>query len=193
VSKRVFIDTNILVYAEQPAEGKKHLRARALRDEHAAATTAVISTQILQEYFNTAVNKLKMPAALAQWHVQALSRLDVVLIDSAIVLGAIDLHRLHYLSIWDALVIKAAHVSNCSVVLTEDMSHGQIIDGVRIENPFLPPGTAAEPRARYLAMPELQYVDGQRSAGAARSSAEPAAKPASSRRSPAQRTSARAR
>jgi predicted nucleic acid-binding protein len=53
-----------------------------------------------------------------------------------IILGAIDLHRLHALSFWDALVVKAASVAGCGRLLSEDLNHGQAIGGITIENPF---------------------------------------------------------
>jgi predicted nucleic acid-binding protein len=51
--------------------------------------------------------------------------------------GAIDLHRLYGYAYWDSLVIRCALVSGCKVILSEDMQHGQVIDGLRIVNPFL--------------------------------------------------------
>ena len=53
------------------------------------------------------------------------------------VLTAIQVHRLHTISYWDALILHTAKKSGCGVVLSEDMNHGQVIDGVRIVNPFL--------------------------------------------------------
>jgi len=53
------------------------------------------------------------------------------------VLAAIDLHRLHGFSYWDSLILQCARQSGCSVLLSEDMQNGQIVDGVKIVNPFL--------------------------------------------------------
>ena len=53
------------------------------------------------------------------------------------VLAAIDLHRLHRISYWDSLILRCAIQSGCRVLLSEDMQHGQEIDGVRVVNPFL--------------------------------------------------------
>ena len=58
--------------------------------------------------------------------------------DSDDLLAAIDLHRLHGFSIWDALVVRAALVSRCRVLYTEDLQHGQRIDGLEVVNPFVP-------------------------------------------------------
>lgn len=49
----------------------------------------------------------------------------------------IDTHRLHGISFWDALVVRSAAAAGCTLLATEDLSHGQVIEGIRIENPFL--------------------------------------------------------
>lgn len=54
-----------------------------------------------------------------------------------LITGAVDLHLLHSLSVYDALILQAAVVSGCQRVLSEDMQHGASFGGVRIENPFL--------------------------------------------------------
>jgi len=68
--------------------------------------------------------------------VSRLSTLHTVQIDDALLLSAIDLHILHRLSFRDALVVKAASHASCGLLYSEDLSHGQMIDSVRVENPF---------------------------------------------------------
>jgi len=53
------------------------------------------------------------------------------------VLAAIDFHRLHRLSFWDSLILRMTKQAGCRVLLTEDLQHGQLIDGIRIVNPFI--------------------------------------------------------
>jgi predicted nucleic acid-binding protein len=72
----------------------------------------------------------------ARRKVEALAELEVVLVRPELIIGAIDLHRLHALSFWDALVIRCASAAGCRRIFSEDMAHGQTIDGVEIENPF---------------------------------------------------------
>jgi predicted nucleic acid-binding protein len=138
MSDRVFVDTNILLYADDAnkREKTKTMRARAVLGELVRERRAVISTQVLQEYFTNAVRKLGLSTARARLRVETFARLDVIIIRPELILGAIDLHRLHELSFWDALVIKSASAAGCARVLTEDMNDGQVIDGVKIENPF---------------------------------------------------------
>lgn len=136
MSDRVFVDTNIFVYADDLAAKTKRPRAREVLSELIAERRAVVSTQVMQEYFVTAIKKLGMSAERARSRVEVLNRLDVVVIRPEHVLGAIDLHRLHALSFWDALVIKSASAAGCARLLSEDLNDGQVIDGVTIENPF---------------------------------------------------------
>jgi predicted nucleic acid-binding protein len=92
---------------------------------------------VLQEYFVNATGKLKLDAVLAKRRVEVFSQFQVAEPAVADVLSAIDLHRLHGLSFWDSLILRCARQSGCRVLLSEDMQHGQVIDGVRIVNPFL--------------------------------------------------------
>lgn len=136
MSDRVFVDTNIFVYADDRAARTKRVRARTVLSELIRTRRAVVSTQVMQEYFVAAIKKLGLSPERARIRVQRLNRLDVVLIRPELILGAIDLCRLHALSFWDALVVRSASAAGCGRLLSEDMQDGQTIDGVRIENPF---------------------------------------------------------
>ena len=137
MSARVFLDTNVLVYADDADAGPKRDRAQAILRECFTGAHGVLSTQVLQEFFVVSTRKLGVAAEVARRKVELLARLDVVDIRVELILAAIDLHRLHAVSFWDALVVKCAAASGCGRLLTEDLHHGQTIDGVRIENPFL--------------------------------------------------------
>jgi predicted nucleic acid-binding protein len=96
-----------------------------------------VSTQVLQEFFVTATRKLGMAAEIARQRVETLAQLDNVLVRPELVLAAIDLHRLRSISFWNALVVQAAVAAGCARLLTEDLNAGEVINGVRIENPFV--------------------------------------------------------
>jgi predicted nucleic acid-binding protein len=98
--------------------------------------TGVLSTQVLQEYFVSATRKLRLDPAKARARIDVYLSFEVVSIRVDHVLGAIDLHRLRALSFWDALVVKCAAESGCDVLLSEDLQHGAVIEGVTVENPF---------------------------------------------------------
>ena len=134
---RVFFDTNVLVYADDRGAGKKTFVAQALIADALRANRGVVSTQVLQEFFVITTRKLGVPSEAARRKVELLARFDVVPVQLELILGGIDLHRLHGLSFWDALIVRAASTAGCARLLTEDLQHGQVIDGVRVENPFV--------------------------------------------------------
>jgi len=136
MSARSFFDTNVLVYADDKAAPTKQRRAVDLVVEHRRAGTGVVSLQVLQEYFVTVTRKLHVDARIARRKVELLAEFDVAAPDVSDILAAIDLHRLHEFSFWDALVVRAAKQSGCSILLSEDFQDAREIDGVRIVNPF---------------------------------------------------------
>ena len=136
MSARSFFDTNVLIYADDRSAPAKRRRAVELVAEHRRAGTGVVSLQVLQEYFVAATRKLQVDAATARRKVELLSEFDVAAPDLADILAAIDLHRLHGFSFWDALVFRAAKQSGCTVLLSEDLQDRREVDGVRIVNPF---------------------------------------------------------
>ena len=136
MAERIFIDTNVLLYADDLDAGDKRETAQSLLYQAYVEGNGVLSTQVLQEFFVASTRKLGVPAEVARRKVELLSRLDVVTIQPSLILDAIDLHRLHALSFWDALIVRAAAASGCRRLLTEDMQSGQVIAGVKIENPF---------------------------------------------------------
>ena len=136
MSGRVFLDTNILVYADDLDAGAKRERAQEILQDALTTGSGVVSTQVLQEFFVITTRKLGVEASIARRKVELLSRLDVVLVRLDLILGAIDLQRLNQISFWDALIVKCAAAAGCPRLVTEDLAHKQLIDGVQIENPF---------------------------------------------------------
>jgi predicted nucleic acid-binding protein len=133
---RSFFDTNVLIYADDKAAPAKQRRALDLVTEHRRAGTGVVSLQVLQEYFVTVTRKLHVEPSIARRKVELLAEFQVAAPDVSDILAAIDLHRLHNLSFWDALVIRSAKQSGCTVLFSEDMQHSREIDGLQIVNPF---------------------------------------------------------
>jgi len=136
VKERTFLDTNILIYADDLDGGDKREIAREILRDALTTGGGVVSTQVLQEFFVIATRKLGIDAEIARRKVALVAQMDLVLVRLDLILGAIDLHRLHRLSFWDALVVKSAAAAGCTRLLTEDLQSGQVIDGVRITNPF---------------------------------------------------------
>lgn len=96
----------------------------------------MVSTQVLQEYFVTATRKLGVAADLARRKTELFGRLQLVTTGLDDVLAAIDLHRLHGLSFWDALIVRAALAAGCTRLLSEDLQAGRRFDGLEVVNPF---------------------------------------------------------
>jgi predicted nucleic acid-binding protein len=133
---RSFLDSNVVVYTDDPEAHAKRDRAVGLVEAARQTGLGVISTQVMQEYFSAITRKLGTPAAAAREKVATLTRLAVVQIDPPLILAAIDLHRLHRLSIWDALIVQAATAAGCRELLSEDMQPGFRFGGVEVVNPF---------------------------------------------------------
>jgi predicted nucleic acid-binding protein len=95
-----------------------------------------VSLQVLQEYFVTVTRELHLDPRIARRKVELIAEFDVASPEVADILAAIDLHRLHGVSFWDALVLRAAKQAGCSILLSEDMQGNREIDGVQIVTPF---------------------------------------------------------
>ncbi len=137
MSRRVFLDTNVLVYADDRDSREKQTKAQALISSAVADGSCVLSTQILQEYFVIATRKLKVPSEVAEKKVQLYASLSLVEIRASHILEAIKIHRLYQLSLWDSLVIQAASAAGCRQIFSEDLQHGMRINSVEVINPFL--------------------------------------------------------
>lgn len=133
---RSLLDTNVLVYADAADEPLKQQRAIALITGLRGAGIAVLSTQVLLEYVNVALRKLRLPPELIRQRIGFYRRFEMVAASADLIGGALDLHVLRGLSFYDALIVQAAIKSGCERVLSEDMQHGAVFAGVRIENPF---------------------------------------------------------
>ncbi|NJL72251.1 MAG: PIN domain-containing protein [Candidatus Competibacteraceae bacterium] len=128
-----FLDTNILVYAFST-------------DRRSASATAImarggtISVQCLNEFVNVARRKLRMEwREIHQALVAIRSFCRCIPLDLEIHSAALALAERHGFSIFDAVIVASALASDCDVLLTEDMQHGQIVNGqLRLVNPFLP-------------------------------------------------------
>lgn len=136
MSERSFIDSNVLAYTDDDDAPAKKEKALEIYSSHRRDGRGVVSTQVLQEYFVTATRKLRVDPLIAKQKTQLFARLQVVSVRVDDVLAAIDLHRLHQISFWDALIIRAALVSACARLYSEDLQDGWRIDGLTVIDPF---------------------------------------------------------
>lgn len=136
---RVFLDTNVLVYLYDSDQPDKQDRARALVERFGLSGEIVISTQVLQEFYASVTRKFSRQLSEEQilLATQNLGKLPIVQVNVGMIFEAISLGRRFQLSFWDSLILQAALDSECRLLLTEDLQHGQRIAGLMVENPFL--------------------------------------------------------
>ncbi len=133
---RGFIDTNILIYAEASDVPAKQLAALALLKQLFEGANGVLSTQVLQEYCNVALKKLKLPVQHVRAQLDMYAQFEVIQVTPAIIRVGLDLHQTRSLSFYDAIVVASAQTAGCGFLFTEDMSTGETVGTVRILNPF---------------------------------------------------------
>jgi predicted nucleic acid-binding protein len=132
-----FIDTNILLYSisQDPAEARKRDIAIALLD----ADDIALSVQVLQEFYvqvTRATRTDALPHEIAAGLIGTWLRFRVQDNTLAVMLGALEIKAMHGLSCWDAAIVAAARALGCGELLSEDMSHGRVVEGVVIRDPF---------------------------------------------------------
>jgi predicted nucleic acid-binding protein len=134
-----FVDTNILVYAEDRDAGSKHTIARDLLKDLWHSGEGVLSIQVLQEFFVNVTRKVPRPLPLDDALAIVEQYLTWRVVDNTgdLLLGGIRLASTLKVSFWDALMIHAARVARCDRLWTEDLNHGQRIGDLVIVNPFL--------------------------------------------------------
>ena len=136
---RRFLDTNILLYAlstDQGERAKKEIAVGLLEFRDLG-----LSMQVLQEFYVQATrptrpDRLRHDQAVTL--IKSFRRFPVQFTDLLVLEAALDTSHRFHISFWDAAIIEAARTLGCSVVLSEDLNHGQDFAGVQIINPFLP-------------------------------------------------------
>jgi predicted nucleic acid-binding protein len=133
-----FVDTNLLVYARDTSDPTKHARAAEWMRHLWETSDGRLSIQVLQENYVTVTRKLRpgLPKDAARADVQDLSAWRPAAIDVESLEVAWSIEDRFGLSFWDSLIVAAAHVAGCEVILTEDLQHGMDLDGVRVVDPF---------------------------------------------------------
>jgi predicted nucleic acid-binding protein len=139
MSAEPFVDTNIWVYAHTEEPGDlRGSRAKGLVED---GRRFLISTQVLSEYY-AAMLKNGASDALIQQNIEAMVlRCDLRLVDLSVIRLAHRIKPQYRFSYWDSLVIASALDASCELIYTEDLQHGQLVEGtLRIVNPFLEAG-----------------------------------------------------
>lgn len=134
----VFVDTNVLVYRHDASDSSRQARSDAWIRLVARNRAGRLSMQVVQELYAVLTRKAKpgVPASKAREIVRDLLSWRPVPVDPALLERAWLVEARYALSWWDALIVAAAQICECSVLLTEDLQHGQVLDTVRVVNPF---------------------------------------------------------
>ena len=135
---KIFLDSNILVYFVDEHDSKKQKIAEKLIKNSVEMKTGVLSTQSLQEFYSVVTRKSLCSKEQAKTIVEKFKNtLPITQISVSHILKAIDISIQTQFSFWDSLIISAAHSSGCVIVYSEDMNHNQLVNGVKIINPFI--------------------------------------------------------
>jgi predicted nucleic acid-binding protein len=126
-----FLDTNILVYAQQTG-AKAHVSQKLL------AKGGMISAQVLNELVNVLHRKLDTSWTDIERVLDDISNvLDPALpVTAATNRTAVALARDHVLHFYDALIVASAIEAGCDTLFSEDLQHGRRFGGLRIVDPF---------------------------------------------------------
>jgi predicted nucleic acid-binding protein len=131
---RAFFDSNVLIESDDVGNPAKQQKALDLIAHHLRRRTEFLSLQVLQEYFVKATLKHQVNAAIAHERVEIFGAMNLGIPDKRNVLAAIDLQRF---SFWDAMILRPVQQPGCNMLLSEDLQHGYIADGIAIVNLFL--------------------------------------------------------
>lgn len=136
MAERSFIDTNVLIYAEASDVPAKQRTALDLLKRLYEEALGVLSTQVLQEYCNVALKKLRLPVQHVRAQLDLYQQFEVIQVTPAIIHAGLDLHQTRSVAFYDAIIVASAQIAGCTVLWTEDMNAGESVGGLRIINPF---------------------------------------------------------
>ncbi len=135
---RIFVDTNILVYAHDVSAGVKNTLAKQLIQELWVNKSGCLSIQVMQEFYVTVTQKVPNPMDnataievirnLRYWNVHEPSIEDVI--------NAIDIQIRYQVSFWDAMILQSALQLECDLLWSEDLNPGQVYQGIKLINPL---------------------------------------------------------
>jgi predicted nucleic acid-binding protein len=138
MTDRYFVDTNVLVYARDSSEPQKHALAVEWIHTLWSQGSGRLSFQVLQEYYQVVTRRLSpgLDPEMARADIRDLLTWQPVQIDSAVLEAAWSIEKRFGLSWWDALIVGAAGCADCRYLLSEDLQHGQDLNGIIVLNPF---------------------------------------------------------
>ena len=131
-----FLDTNIFVYSADAADKVKQGRAYSIIRNAVDNPLFAISAQILNEFSNVALSKLKKSVYEVVAFIRLFRRIKVVPVVADLTERALSIKEQYGIQFYHSLVIAAAEANGCDIVLTEDLNDGQMYGTVKAVNPF---------------------------------------------------------
>jgi len=153
MSAPVFVDTNVLVYARDAGEPTKQSLAAAWLEHLWREQLGRTSAQVLSEYYVTVTRKLApgLPREEAWDDVQSLMTWSPYPVDESLLERGREVERRYDLSWWDSLIVAAAQLQGCPLLLSEDLQDGGVYGSVKARSPFTL--ALGEPASVYTTVP----------------------------------------
>jgi len=131
-----FVDTNVLVYARDLREPQKRLRAAQWLEHLWEQRDGRTSCQVLSEFYSVATRKLQVPPDQAWDEATRYFAWSPRAVDAALLRRAREIERRYGISWWDSLVVAAAQLQDCLILLTEDLQEGMTFGTLAVRSPF---------------------------------------------------------
>ena len=130
---KVFLDTNIILYAISTEDNDKHSIAKPI-----VLSESTISAQVINESSVNLIKKLKFTEEMVQKFINsAYQRFNVIELSRNVFIRASELRKQYNFSYYDSVIVAAALIANCNILYSEDMQDGLIVDNLlTIVNPF---------------------------------------------------------
>jgi predicted nucleic acid-binding protein len=137
-SEVCFVDTNVLLYAQDKHDPDKYRVSRDLLEDLWTDGVGIVSTQVLQEFYSVATRKLRPPMTPSEARDVVVQYIDWCRIDTdpLLILSASHLAEEHTVNFWDALIVEAALRAGATELVTEDLQDGREFGALRVRNPF---------------------------------------------------------
>jgi predicted nucleic acid-binding protein len=138
MSERIFVDSNVLIYAHDSDAGARQSQAAQWLKQLWQSQNGRMSVQVLQEFYVNVTQKIPIPLAkpAAREVVRNYGSWVHSETTPSTVVRASEISEIWKISFWDGMIVAAAEQSEASVLLSEDLNHGQMVTGIRIVNPF---------------------------------------------------------
>lgn len=132
-----FVDTNVLIYWRDASDPVKQVRAREWLDTLWREQRGRTSVQVLSEFYSVMTRKFASVTRDETWRdVQSFMSWSPQPVDTDLMRRAREIEARYQLNWWDCLIVAAAQMQRCALLLTEDMQDGADYGGIIVRNPF---------------------------------------------------------